>query len=398
MDRDSSEARLPPSVDQILRQATPAAQLSLRARDILARINLCRSVALGRRKYDCADCQETIRVYNSCGERHCPVCSGGVRADWMERTAQTLVPQTEYLQIVFTIPAQLSELFMDNPVVTYNLLMRTAWSELKKLLERLGIQAGALIVLHTWNQRLGCHVHVHVLIAAGGVSLDGKRWVNVKQNPALAAGKQEELGRTFRNTLCRRLRRLFAKDRLQLTGQFTHLADHAMFTQWLAQLAPRGFRVFVQPPPTNSSDPTVILKYLARYVSGGPISNSRLVSWENGQVTFMARSKEDPLPGQAKEKVPITISEVEFVRRWSTHILPKGFTRVRHYGMSGNRHRATYLQKCRELLGIDDQSASAVGTEQDEPASEPDGEQVDRWDLEDEDPALPVVFLEMIAV
>ena len=134
--------------------------------------------------------------------------------------------------------------------------------------------------------------------------------------------------------------------------------------------------MFVQPPPTNSTDPIVILKYLARYVSGGPISNSRLVSWENGQVTFLARSKEDALPGQAKEKVPITISEVEFVRRWATHILPKGFTRVRHYGMSANRHRAAYLQKCRELLGID------------EAHDEPSVEIPDCRD-EDEGPALP---------
>ena len=233
-----------------------------------------------------------------------------------------------------------------------------------------------------------------MLVPVASVSLDGTKWINVKKHPALAAGKQEELGRTFRNTLCRRLRRLQAHGKLEFRRRVcprlaTPRADGSVlglgqtelrvFKEWLAQLAPRGFRVFVQPPPTNSSDPTVILKYLARYVSGGPISNGRLVSWENGQVTFMARSKEDPLPGQAKEKVPVTISEVEFVRRWATHILPKGFTRVRHYGMSGNRHRAAYLQKCRELLGIDDQSAGAVDTEQDEPASEPDGEQVDRW-------------------
>ena len=149
MVRDPSLARPPLSVDRILKRATPTAapQLSLRAQDILARINLCRSVALGRRKYDCQDCQQTIRVYNSCGERHCPVCSGSVRADWLERTAPTLVPHTEYLQIVFTIPDKLSELFLDNPAVTYNLLMRTAWHELKKLLQAIGIEASALIVV-----------------------------------------------------------------------------------------------------------------------------------------------------------------------------------------------------------------------------------------------------------
>ena len=294
MDRGSSLARPPLSVDRILRQATPVAapELAPRARDILARINLCRTVALGRRRYDCQDCEQPIRVYNSCGERHCPTCSGSVRADWLERTAPTLVPQTEYLQIVFTIPATLAELFLDNPRVTYNLLMQTAWRELKKFLERIGIEASALIVLHTWNQRLGHHPHLHVLIPVGGISLDGKRWITIDQHPSLKAGNQWELGLKFRDTLCRRLRRLHAKGKLQLKGKLARLAAPAVFKEWLDAIAPRGFRVFVQPPPTNSTDPIVILKYLARYVSGGPISNSRLVSWENGQVTFLARNEE----------------------------------------------------------------------------------------------------------
>ena len=386
----------PLSVDRILGQATPAAapKLAPRARDILARINLCRTVALGRRRYDCQDCEQPVRVYNSCGERHCPTCSGSVRADWLERTAETLVPHTEYLQLVFTIPDTLAELFLDNPRVTYNLLMQTAWRELKKFLEKIGVKAGALIVLHTWNQRLGHHPHLHVLIPAGGISLDGTRWLRIDHHPSLAAGNQWELGRKFRDTLCRRLRRLHAKGKLQFRRRvcprlaFPQAAgsdsglqfEQREFQEWLDAIAPRGFRVFVQPPPTNSTDPIIILKYLARYVSGGPISNSRLVSWENGQVTFLARSKEVALPGQAKEKVPITISEVEFVRRWATHILPKGFTRVRHYGMSVNRHRAAYLKKCRELLGIDDKQDNAADD------AEQDSEPVDRGTLKKKAP------------
>ena len=244
--------------------------------------------------------------------------------------------------------------------MTYNLLMQIAWRELKKLVEGLGIQASALIVLHTWNQHLGPHVHVHVLIAVGGVSLDGTRWIDVGQHPSLAAGNQWELGRKFRAAICRRLMRLQAKGELQLAGKFAHLSDPVVMKEWLASLAPRGYRVFVQHPPTHSTDPQIVLKYLARYVSGGPISNRRLVSWEGGQVTFMARSKEDALPGQAKEKVAVTISEVEFVRRWSLHILPKGFTRVRHYGMSANRHRKAYLKKCCELRGINDEPSNNV--------------------------------------
>ena len=177
--------------------------------------------------------------------------------------------------------------------------------------------------------------------------------------------------------------RLHAKGRLKLTGKLAQLANPVVIKEWLDAIAPRGFRVFVQPPPTNSTDPTIILKYLARYVSGGPISNSRLVSWENGQVTFLARSKEDALPGQAKEKVSVKISEVKFVQRWAIHILPKSFTRVRHYGMSANLHRAAYLEKCRELRGIDEGHDNATDD------AEQDREPVDRWDLEEEGPAIP---------
>ena len=219
--------------------------------------------------------------------------------------------------------------------------------------------------------------------------------------PSLKAGNQWELGRKFRDTLCRRLRRLHAKGKLQFVGESvpdSHLLEPmARFSVWdrpsyvfskngWPSLRRAGFACLCSRRQPTAPIRSIILKYLARYVSGGPISNSRLVSWENGQVTFLARSKEDALPGQAKEKVPITISEVEFVRRWSTHILPKGFTRVRHYGMSSNRHRAAYLQKCRELLGIDDRHDNAVGNAE---QHDEDSEQVDRWDIEDEGPALP---------
>ena len=377
MDRDPSLARPPLSVDRILGQATPAAapKLAPRARDILARINLCRTVALGHRWYDCQDCEQPVRVYNSCGERHCPTCSGSVRADWLERTAPTLVPNTEYLQLVFTIPATLAELFLDNPRVAYNLLMQTAWRELKRFLERIGIEASALIVLHTWNQRLGHHPHLHVLIPVGGISLDGKRWITIDQHLSLAdrrqwinldvadfrltepdrrsghAGNQIELGQWFRKFMINGIVRLYRRGQLQLPGMKCLLFGDRVLQAWLDRVAPNGYGVFVEPPPSVDASPEHILNYIGRYVTGGPISDWRIVSNENGIVKFMARSI-DRAPGEKPQRVPIEVTGVEFVRRWIQHILPKGFVRSRHYGNHANSNRAAYLQQARALLGL----------------------------------------------
>jgi hypothetical protein len=121
---------------------------------------------------------------------------------------------------------------------------------------------------------------------------------------------------------------------------------------WLSTISPPGFRVLVQAPPTESSTPEHVLKYLARYICGGPISNSRLVSDVDGMVTFMARSLAKPAPGEPHQKVPIKIPGAEFVRRWALHILPKFLFRVRNYGKLSNPHRAEYLKRCKELLGV----------------------------------------------
>jgi hypothetical protein len=192
-----------------------------------------------------------------------------------------------------------------------------------------------------------------VLIPAGGVSLDGQRWIRVDDHPALAPGTRGGLGRAFRAAMLRRLARLNKRGRLRLPGPLVHLADPPAFNQWLSTIAPRGFRVYVQPPPDSGTRPEVVLRYLARYISGGPISDSRLVAHENGQVTFMARPGAGALPGTVdrNEPVPVTIDEAEFVRRWALHILPRGFVRVRHYGQCSPRLHRAWLARCRQLLG-----------------------------------------------
>jgi hypothetical protein len=346
-----------PRVAAIIREVLlgPVAGLIQRARDVLERIVLCRTPPLGTRSYQCQPCAQTIKVNNSCGERHCPLCSGHLRIDWLQRTVRWLVPQTSYLQVVFTIPGAVADLLWQSRKAGYDMLMKTGWREVKRWLGRIGVQAGAIVVLHTWSQRLGHHPHLHVLIPAAGVSTDGSHWIDYRNDPLLAPGNQWELGRQFRKSIIRRIKRLQKHGKLQLAGELARLNDPAALADHLAKAAPDGYRVYFQHPPSGSDDPQVVLKYLARYVSGGPISDRRIVSHSGGEVTFLARPEKRSKDGKPQQQVPVTLPEEEFVRRWSLHILPKGFIRVRHCGQLSAKRRKGYLARCRELLGIEEE-------------------------------------------
>ncbi len=385
------ESRSPPgpTVIGILRQHVPefvqqqAGSLTPHVANILARISLCRTAALGRHTFRCGDgCQEKSFVYNSCGERSCPVCAGGGRrVDWLERMRPLVLSGLHFYQVVFTLPGKLSWLILANPEKLYNLMMVSAWKAIRKLMRRLGIQPAATLVLHTWNQRLGHHPHIHVLIPAGGISLDGKRWVSLEvpdlnlAEPNLAAGhagNQLELGQRFRQLMIKGMVRLYRRSELHLPEKTCHFSSDTLLTEWLQRIAPGGYGVFVEPPPSVEAKPQNILNYIGRYVTGGPISDWRILSHENGIVTFKARSL-DRTPGEKRESETIELPGVEFVRRWVKHILPKGFVRSRHYGNFANRNRGGYLESARKLLDIstdgdiDDDEPQLVDSDFDSP-------------------------------
>ena len=327
--------------------------------NILARIGFCRTSPLGRRKYRCDGdrskgapdlCDGGKILFNSCCERSCPQCSGARRRDWLDKMAVTILPGVDYYQIVLTIPHEFNNLILANQVELYNLLMRSAWKAIQKLLKKLGISNGATLMLHTWNQRLMLHLHVHVLIPAGGLSLDGKRWITT--GAAEREFLQHRLGKQFRYYFIKRIISLHRCGHLWLPGSLKEYEDRDELKQWLSTISPPGFRVLVQAPPAEGSTPEHVLKYLARYICGGPISNSRLVSDVDGMVNFMARSLEKPKPGEPHQKVPVTISGPEFVKRWAMHILPKYLYQARNYGRLSNPHRAKYLETCKKLLGV----------------------------------------------
>ena len=337
-----------PFTQRYPRQAVPQVQSTL------AKLSLCRTAALGGRKLKCESCVHECLVYNSCGDRHCPRCGGAKRASWLDKTEELLLPQVNYFQVVFTLPRTLSGLVLGNRRAVYALLMRTAWRALKEVLrEQQGIEPAALLVLHTWNQELEHHPHVHALVPGGGPSLDGARWLTTR-HPKHRRRKQpylvdnELLGAKFKEHFSAGLKRLHRKGLIAFDPPWLPGVDEPDFAEWLDRNAGQAWNVFSEPPPQNSP-PQQMVKYLARYLTGGPLSDGRLISHADGQVTFWARGKNKQTGNQPR---PFSLPGVEFVRRWSMHILPKGFTKTRCYGGFSCRHRQDYLQRCRQLLRI----------------------------------------------
>lgn len=316
----------------------------------LARLGFCRTAPMGGRVYRCPSCDFKCSVYNSCTDRHCPQCVGARRADWLAKTEKLLRSEVTYFQVVFTLPEQLSALALGNRSALYKLLFGSAWKALSKAIrDELGMQPAAAKVLHTWNQRLEHHPHVHALVPGSGPSIDGKTWVpcrmtkgTIHEPPKPFLVDNKRLGWQFRDTF------IAGVERLQKAGKLKVL-DSLELKKVLAILKLSDWVVFIEGPPTPNSKAEHVLKYLARYITGGPIANARLIANEAGEVSFWARSTDKSKKG---ERVKVSYRGVEFVRRWSLHILPKGFTRSRFYGGWSNTRRKDYSKSCEELSPI----------------------------------------------
>lgn len=342
---------------------------------VLSKIWLCRTPALGASWHWCAKCDTGVRIPNSCGDRHCPQCRGATRAAWVDAATKKLIAGVDYYQVVFTLPDDLSALALGNRREMFNLLFQAAWKSLKKVLEdEQQYEAAASLVLHTWNQHQEAHVHLHAIVPGGGPSLTTPgTWKNAVPPPHERAGRwwlvdADNLRREFRDTFLTGLRRLHAKGELRLTGDWSHLQDAAEFAAFLAPLETKSWVTYIQPPPTESSQPQDIVKYLARYLTGGPMSDARLVSYTDGMVTFTART--GTTHGGSDETEEVELSGAEFVRRWCLHILPRGFTKTRGYGGWSNHHSKRYVAECREMT---QQPMNAPDTRSEPDAAEPTG-------------------------
>lgn len=341
-----------------------------RVRSVLAKLALCRTKSLRGHSYECPRCHHATHVYNSCTDRHCPLCSGAKRADWLDKTGELLLPRINYFQVIFTVPDALHGLMLGNRRETFNVLFRAAWDSLSDLLrEEQGIEPAAMMVLHTWNQELDFHPHIHALVPGGGPTAGQTDWKETRHPTQRRRKKpylvdQEDLSYRFREQFIVALKRLHRRGELKLGSQ-SLVHKYRDFVRWLDSL-PESWGVYIQGPPREQAGPECVLKYLARYMAGGPISDGRLIAHDDGQVTFWARSK-DKKAGNASR--PFPLDGIEFTRRWALHILPKGYTKVRRYGGYSGRLCRDYLERCRALLGITDLGPQEAGDEPSPPSS-----------------------------
>jgi Putative transposase/Transposase zinc-binding domain len=338
---------------------------------VFAAIGACRTAVLGGHVHACDHCDHQVISYNSCRNRHCPKCQARARAEWLERRQAELLP-IAYFHLVFTLPAELAALALQNKRLMYGMLFEAARQTIAQVAanpRHLGAEdVGVLAVLHTWGQNLLHHPHLHCVVSGGGLSPDGTCWIASRSYYFLPV---RVLSRVFRNKYCQLLRQAYEVGALEFYGAVAPLAEPSAFGRWLAAAAAREWIVYAKPP---FREPLCVLKYLARYTHRVAISNRRLLRYQAGRVSF--QSKDYTQGGRTQ---PMTLAATEFIRRFLLHVLPKGFMRIRHYGYLANRHRQEKLALCRRLLGEAPPVASpadrellgdtlAVRTDESEPA------------------------------
>ena len=305
---------------------------------VLLAIARCRTAALGGHIDECTRCGHRATIsYNSCRNRHCPKCQTGARERWIEARRSELLP-SPYVHVVFTLPPQLAALALQNKKVIYGLLLRASAETLLEVARNpthLGAEIGFFSVLHTWNQKLQIHPHVHCVVPAGGLSLDHTRWIRSRPRFFLPI---QVLRRVFRGKFVAALQSAFQHGQLHLSGDLAPLAQSKIFASWLRPLFRKDWIVYSKPP---FGGPEYVLRYLGRYTHRVAISNHRLVSLTDGQVTFRWRDS-----AHHNEQKLMTVSLDEFLRRFLLHLLPKGFVRIRHFGFLANRRRSTLLPLC----------------------------------------------------
>ena len=320
-----------------------AGHVSLGQLQVMSAIEQCRSAALGGHVERCEDCGHSRIAYNSCRNRHCPRCQGAAAQDWLAARQADLLP-VGYFHVVFTLPAEIAPIAYQNKAVVYDLLFRTAAQTLLTIAvdpKHLGARIGATAVLHSWGSAMTHHPHVHMIVPGGGISLDGTRWVHCKPGFLLPV---RVLSRLFRRYFLAALVEAHAAGRLAFFGEIERLRRRQAFAAHLAPLKRKNWFVYAKAP---FSGPEAVLAYLARYTHRVAIANSRLITLDERGVTF--RYKDYRRNGQARYRT-MTLAADEFIRRFLLHVLPKGFHRIRHYGLLASPASKANIARARELI------------------------------------------------
>ena len=325
-------------------RAQAGGSLSTAERRVMTAIEACRTAARGGHVEQCDRCGHQRVWYNSCRNRHCPTCQSLARAAWIDARRADLLP-VDYVHVVFTVPPAVAAIAYQNKAVVYGLLFRAVAETLRTIAadpRHLGAQIGFFAVLHTWGQTLVHHPHLHCVVPGGGLSPDGTQWVSCRPGFFLPV---RVLSRLVRRLLLDAVCEAFETGQLHFAGTLDALNDRQHFAAHLQPARQTDWVVYAKPP---FAGPDQVLDYVGRYTHRIAISNQRLLALDAGQVRFRYTDSRRPhAPGQKT----MTLAATEFIRRVLLHVLPRGFHRMRYYGLLANRTRHQHVAQCRQLLG-----------------------------------------------
>ena len=332
-----------------------AGHLSLAQLKVMSAIESCRTAALGGHVAACQDCAHTVIAYNSCRNRHCPKCQASAAERWLQAQQRDLLP-IPYFHVVFTLPEELRQIAYQNKATVYDLMFKCVSETLLTIAgdkKHLGAKIGITAVLHTWGSSLVHHPHIHCIVTGGGLAprqglrpADGNNvepeWIHSRKNFFLPV---KVLSCYFRHCFLKALKTAHDKGQLRFFGEQQILEDPGWFDEHLRPLKKINWVVYAKPP---FAGPESVLTYLSRYTHRVALSNRRLVGFNQKGVTFRYKDYRD---GKTRWK-SMTLEADEFIRRLLQHVLPKGFHRIRHYGLFANAHRNDNLKRARALLSV----------------------------------------------
>jgi hypothetical protein len=317
----------------------------------LRELMVCRTDVMGWHLWECDTCGARAELFNSCKNRHCPKCQRQNRKDWAAKLQADLLP-IEYHHVIFTVPRPVTRFALANPTVLYPLILRAgaeAVLELGKTWEGLRAWMALLALLHTWGQLVNPHLHSHTMVPAGGLSLDGTRWVSLPEGTFLPL---DQLRRLYRDAFLGGLEKAYRRGALVFPDEWRAIESEANFKQWLAPLREINWVVRQRSvwDRRGSGDVEAAAKtvdYLSRYANRVAISNGRLVAIEGEEVLFRYKDYKDGDQWKTKR-----MPGVEFIGRFLQHVLPKGLRHIRRFGFMGPRVHSEKLNHIRELMGI----------------------------------------------
>jgi predicted Zn-ribbon and HTH transcriptional regulator len=304
-------------------------RLSVAQQKVMRAVETCRTAELGGHLKRCERCGFEHPTYNSCRNRHCPKCQSLAKAQWLQKQTAELLP-VGYFHLVFTLPHRLNGLILAHKKILLSLLFKAVSETLLEFgRRRFGGTVGILTVLHTWDQTLKDHFHIHCLVPAGALSLDQSCWIKARRNFLFPV---KALSMVFRGKFLDLLKQAGAKGSIEITSER------------LKALRNKSWIVYAKKPFGSSQ---TVLDYLGRYTHRVALSNDRILKVDSGEVILSYRDRKD-----GDRKKSMTLDAQEFIRRFLLHVLPDGFMRIRHFGFLANRSKKHLLPQCRKLLGL----------------------------------------------